>query len=226
MSSSANVTPQGFRELDRIALGAVAGCESGQSEREDVAARPAFPVHRTRGHDQRMRRVQAAGNTDHDLGIVQRAQPLLEPGNLDVVALVAIPFQAKRIARHEREPFHLALQADVPPTRWVELETDAAERLQPILMVPAIVVEGAHPEPLGAQQVQIDVGDRSPLALRESFGFGQQAAIFFVDHRLASHARSVLDSPLRRRRRRCMPPGSAPPTTTAPAACGLRRVRW
>lgn len=110
--------PQGFRELDRIALGAVAGCESGQSEREDVAARPAFPVHRTRGHDQRMRRVQAAGNTDHDLGIVQRAQPLLEPGNLDVVALVAIPFQAKRIARHEREPFHLALQADVPPTRW------------------------------------------------------------------------------------------------------------
>ena len=48
----------------------------------------------------------------------------------------------------------------------------------------AVVVEGAHPQPLGAQQFGVDVGDTAPLTLGEALGFGQQHAVF-VDHRLA-----------------------------------------
>ena len=76
-----------------VALGAVAGGETGEGERENVAARPVFPVHRAGGDDQRMGGVQPTRNTDHHLRVVQRAQPLLQSRNLDVVGLVAILFQ-------------------------------------------------------------------------------------------------------------------------------------
>ena len=52
---------QRLGEPDRVALGALTGGEAGQRERKNVAARPAFPVHRAGGDDQRMRGVQATG---------------------------------------------------------------------------------------------------------------------------------------------------------------------
>ena len=51
-------------------------------------------------------------------------------------------------------------------------------------MMAPVVVEGAHPQPLGAQQVEVDVGDRASFPAREAFRFGKQAAVL-VDHRLA-----------------------------------------
>ena len=39
------------------------------------------------------------------------------------------------------------------------------ERVLGYPMVSAIVIEGAHPQPLGAQQLQTGVGDRAPLTL-------------------------------------------------------------
>ena len=108
MSISAKVTPSALAKLDRVAFGALAGRESGQREGQNVAARPAFPVHRARGDDQRVGRIQSAGHPDDELRVVQRAQPLLQPGDLDVVGLVAILFQPLRIGGHERESLDLA----------------------------------------------------------------------------------------------------------------------
>ena len=84
---------QRFGEPDRIALGAFTRREPGQRERQNVAARPAFSVHRAGGDDQRMRRIEPTGQAEHDLRVVQRAQPLLKTGHLDVVGLIAILFQ-------------------------------------------------------------------------------------------------------------------------------------
>ena len=84
---------QRLGEPDRIALGAVAGGETRKRERQNVAARPFFSVHRTGGDDQRMGGIQATGYADDHLRVVQRSQPLLQPRDLDVVCLVAILFQ-------------------------------------------------------------------------------------------------------------------------------------
>ena len=168
---------------DRVALGAIAGGETGKRERQNVAARPAFSVHRAGGDDQRMGGVQATRDADHHLRVVQRAQPLLQSRHLDVVGLVAILFQPCGIRRDEREPLDLAAQTDVAGGR-VELELDAPERLRVDAVVRPVVVERAHPQPLGAQQLEIDVGDRAPRALGEALGAGQLDAVL-PDHRLA-----------------------------------------
>jgi hypothetical protein len=84
---------QRFGKPDRVAPGAFTRCETRQRERENVAARPAFPVHRAGGDDHRVGGVQPAGQPEHHLRVVQRAQPLLQTGDLDVVGLIAIMFQ-------------------------------------------------------------------------------------------------------------------------------------
>ena len=172
-----------LRQRDGVVLGALAGGEAGQGERQDVAAWTAFAVHGLGRHDQRVGGVQPAGDTDDDLGKVQRPQALLKAGDLDVVTLVAVLLQPDGVVGHEREPLHLAAQADVPGG-WAEPETDAPERVQAALVVPAVVVEGTHPQPLGAQEVEVDVGYRTPGALGETLRLGEQPAVL-VDHRLA-----------------------------------------
>ena len=67
MSISSNVTPERLGQPRRVALGEVAGREARQRVGEDVAARPAEPVHRARGDDQRVGGVEAAGDADDDL---------------------------------------------------------------------------------------------------------------------------------------------------------------
>ena len=104
---------EGVSKPNGVVLRAFARRETRQREREDVAAGPAFSIHRARGDDQRVRRVQAAGQPEHHLRVVQRTQPLLQTGDLDVVRLIAILLQPCGIRRHEGEALHLAEQADV-----------------------------------------------------------------------------------------------------------------
>ncbi len=174
---------QRFGEPDRVALGALTRRETRQRERENVAARPVFPVHRAGGDDHRVRGVQPAGQPEHHLRVVQRAQPLLQAGDLDVVGLVAVMFQPGRIRRHEREPLDLTAQPDVTRRR-VEPEFHPPEGLRGDPMVDGVVVEGAHPQPLRTQQLEVHVGDRGALALGETLRGGQAHAVL-PHHRLA-----------------------------------------
>ena len=109
--------PQGLGEPGGVALGGLTRREPRQREGQDVAARTVEPVHRLGRDDQRVGRVQSAGDADDDLGLTDRAQPLLEPGDLDVVGLEAVQRQALDVVGHEREPVDLAPQADVPGRR-------------------------------------------------------------------------------------------------------------
>ena len=86
------------------------------------------PVHRPGRDDQRVGGVQPAGHADHHLrASSMRPQPLLQPGDLDVVGLVAVLLQPGRVGRHEREPLDLPAQPDVA-VRRVEAELDRAGR--------------------------------------------------------------------------------------------------
>ena len=53
-------------------------------------------------------------------------QPLLEPGDLDVVGLVAVEGQPLGVVGHEREAVDLAAQPDVAGRR-AQLEVDVPE---------------------------------------------------------------------------------------------------
>ena len=170
-------------QADRVALRAVARREARQREREDVRARPLLPVHRLGRHDQRVGRVKAARNADHDLGVRERPQPLLKACDLDVVGLEAVLGKARRVGGHEREALDRPAQPDVLGRRR-EPEPDLPKAPQPGRVMTAVVVERAHPQPLRAQQVEIDIGHRPALALREALRLGEQHAVL-PDHRLA-----------------------------------------
>ena len=58
--------------------------------------------------------------------MADRAQPLLETGDLDVVGLEAVQREPVDVVGHEREPVDLAAQADVARRR-VEGELDPHE---------------------------------------------------------------------------------------------------
>ena len=167
----------------RVGLRARAGGEARQREAEDVAARPPGAVHRLRGDDQRVGRVEAAGDADDDLRVADRAQPLLQPGDLDVVGLVAVEVEPVDVGGDERVALDGAPEAEVA-VRRVERERDAAEGARAVGVGAAVVVERPHAAPLLQQQVDVDVGDRPLVAFREALGLGEQHAVL-VDRRLA-----------------------------------------
>jgi len=109
--------PQGVGEPDGIGLGALARREPGQCERENVTARPVFSIHCARGDDQGVGRVEATGEPEDHLRVVECPQPLLQAGHLDVVGLVAILLQTLRIRWHKRKPLDFAAQADITRRR-------------------------------------------------------------------------------------------------------------
>ena len=176
--------PEGLRQALRVGLRALARREAGQREGEDVRARAAGAVHRAGGHDQRVGGVESARDPDDDLGVADRPQPLQEAGDLDVVGLEAVLLEAGGVGRHEREALDVAPEPEVAGRR-VEGELDGAERRRgrPCVVAP-VVVERPHPQALGAQQAQVDVGDGVALAGREPLGLGQQRAVL-VDAGLA-----------------------------------------
>ena len=102
------------------------------------------------------------------------------PGDLDVVGLVAVEREPLGVIGHERVAVDLAPQPDVAAGR-AELEVDGAE-LGDTDAAP-VVVERALPQPLLADPVEVDVGDRPTRPVGEPFGLCQQVATL-VDHRL------------------------------------------
>ena len=174
---------EGLRQPGRVGLRRLAGREAGHRERVDVAARTTEPVHGTGRDDQRVRRVEAAGDADDHLGLADRVQSLLEPGDLDVVGLVAVERQTLGVVGHEREAVDLAAQADVAARR-LDGERDRPEGRGAVRQRPPVVVERPLAEPLLPDPVEVDVGDAAPRPVGEALGLGEQVA-HLVDQRLA-----------------------------------------
>ena len=125
-------------------------------------------------------------DADDDLGLADGAQPLLEPGHLDVVGLVAVLGEPGLVVGDEREAVDLAAQADVAGRR-VELERDDPEGLAAGLadaLDATVVVEAALADPLLPQPVEVDVDDRGLRSAGEALALAEQVA-HLVDHRHA-----------------------------------------
>ncbi len=97
--------------------------------------------------------------------------------DLDVVGLVAVLPQHRRVRRHIRE----ALDRPAQIERFIrrgKLERDGAERGGLIGQVSRIVAEGVGAHPLLPDAAEIDIGDRHLGVGREALGFGEQIAQF------------------------------------------------
>ncbi len=117
--------------------------------------------------------VEPARNADDHALAADCAQPLGQPGDLNIVRLVAILLEAGGIGRHKRIALDPAFQPDIAERR-VEPERDAPERNG---MVAAVGFEAAHLHALMAQQTQIDVGDGELGGGRKPLGFGQRGTV-------------------------------------------------
>ena len=173
MSSSSQVMPSDSIRWMALRLRSRAGREPGHREAEDVGARQAEPVARLGRDDQRVGGVEAAGDADDDrrhpgrVAAADGAHPLLEPGHLDVVGLVAVEREAGLVVRHEGEAVDRAAQAEVAGRR-AQLERHHAEAALVGGVGLGVVAEAALAQALLAQPVEVDVDDRAARARRGS----------------------------------------------------------
>ena len=187
--------PERGGQARRPVLGLGAGGESRHRDGVDVGAWPAEPVHRLGRHDQGVGGVEPAADPDDDLGLPDRLQALLEPGDLDVVGLVAVLRQPLGVVGHEREAVDLAPQAEVG-LGGTQLEGHGPEAAP----LPAgrgrdaegapVVVEGALAQSVLPDPVEVDVGplgiaDVGWVRAEEVEGIGSRAAEGFEEGTLA-----------------------------------------
>ncbi len=109
-----------------LVLVSFAGGEARHGVGQDVGARQTQQVDRLGGDDQRVGRVEAAGHADHHPLDACRSQPLHEPGDLDVVGLVAILREALAVRRHEREALDRAARSPTSSMGGSSLNGDPA----------------------------------------------------------------------------------------------------
>ncbi len=151
--------------------------ESRHRVSQNTAARQPQQIERLRANNQRLRRIQPAGNANDHLSESGRAQPLRQTGDLNVIGLVTILLQPRDIRRHERKPL------DPPPQPQI---VRGGSIRNPIVRQvrgdPAPVgVERTHPQPFLPQQIEVDIGDRRLRLAGKAFGLRQHDAI--LEHR-------------------------------------------
>ncbi len=164
--------------------GAIAGGKARHREAEDIGARQSQPVHRLGADQQRMGRIQAAGDADHHLRDAGGRQTLHQRLHLDLVDLVAAFVAPPAIGRHIGEALDAALQRQIAVLVDPQHETDGAELRHLAGMAAHRIAERRHVHALAREPLQIDVGEDHVRIVGEALRFGQQFAVL-VDQRLA-----------------------------------------
>ncbi len=162
---------QGFHQLVSVISRAFRGPEAGQAIGQDVGAGQAQPVHRPAGHDQRLGGIQPARHSDHGVLGAGGLQPLGQALNLDVVGLVAVLPQPRRVRRHEGEALEGALQRH--RLAWpLQRDIDPTEGGRAVALVLGAVAEGIQPHAFLTHPAEVDVGE-SDLVAVETLRFDQ-----------------------------------------------------
>ena len=119
MSSSSQVMPSDSMRWMALHFVPALVAKPGIVKPRTCGARQAEPVAGLGRDDERVGGVEAAGDADDDrrhpgrVAAADGAHPLLEPGHLDVVGLVAVEGEAGLVVGHEREAVDRAAQAEV-----------------------------------------------------------------------------------------------------------------
>ena len=211
---------QRLHQRPGIGLGVIRGREPRHRISQNAVARQTEQIERLGTDQQRLGGVQAAGNPDHHLLQSGGANPLRQPGDLDVVGLVTILLQPSDIRRHERKALDPATEADIAGGRR-HGEADAPERAR---VAAAVGIERPHLQAFLCQHIEVDIGDRRLVRHGKPFGLGQSVAV--LEHRGLAVPGKVGGRFARPRPRRTdTPPGTAR-TATGTADGGSPPCRW
>ena len=154
MSISCAVDAERLHQPRGVGLGAVAGGEARHGEGEDVGARQAEPVHRLGRDDQRMGGIEPARHADDDCFDAGGLQPLLRPGDLDVVGLVAVLRRAVPVVdgtngNRSIGPLEAHVSRQAARAGTISARSCSAQ--------PCGRVEGSGRQPLLAKEIEIDI---------------------------------------------------------------------
>ena len=164
MSSSSKVTPSALDEPRGVGLGA------SRRSRSPACVKARMSL---RGRPSRSIALAATISACVEsrppltpmttLGWPIASQPLLEPGDLDVVGLVAVEREPLGVVGHEREAVDLAAQADVAGRRLERRTRRSGTRsVARRRSVRRLSSKRALPQPLLAEPVEVDVDDGAP----------------------------------------------------------------
>src|ERR1700730_17427711 len=93
----------------RLLWGSLASRKPGHRDRQDIFARLAETIHRARAYQQRMRRIDPARNSNHDVLDPGRAHPRGETLYLDIENFCASLVASGGIGRHVRKALVFSL---------------------------------------------------------------------------------------------------------------------
>ncbi len=171
-------------EAQRLVTGAGAGGEAGHRVGEDVGARVAEQVHRLGADEQRLRRVEAAGDADDDLLDTGELKALGEALHLDLEDLGAALVAGGRVGGHVGEALVAPQGQEAPGARQRQRHGDGAVALQPRALALNGVAEGRLAHALLDEPLQVDLGAEHGGLVGEALGLGEQHAVL-GDERVA-----------------------------------------
>ncbi len=123
-----------------------------------------------------MRRIETARDADDKLLDLRCRESLFERAHLNVIGLVAILRQTRRIGRDERKTRDIALQSNIARGRR-KTKIDLPEIYRRDAGIAAVIVERALPQTLLRDEIEIDVGEHELRVIGEARRFGEDRAV-------------------------------------------------
>ena len=163
---------EGLHQLHRVEARAGRSAGAGHGHADDALAVESQAAEGLQEHEQRQRRVEAAGHAEHDVLRASVAQAAGEAGRLDREDFVAVLVAALGVGRHEGVLAEAASQLGRHAGRMAEFEVDhpGGER-------GGGAEEGAVAAAFGGEFVHVDLRDHQGEVEAEALRFAQHDAV-------------------------------------------------
>ena len=146
--------------------------------------RQAEQVHRAGADEQRLGRIETAGDAEHDLLDAGRREPLHERRDLDAVDLGTALVTGRRIGWHVGKAVDAAAQRARRHVVDRQVEQDRPEACKQRLVPRHRLAEGVLPHPLARDALEVDISGEQVRAVDEALRLREQLSAL-VDQRLA-----------------------------------------
>ena len=152
-------------------------------------------VHRLARHQQGQRRIESAGDADGDRRLADVLQPLGQAGDLGVEDLLAALAQLLLSVRHERMGVDRPRAGRSGTCCSPSANGDASERRRSHARIQLGVAEAVGAQAVGAEAVEIDVGDEQSVCRAGSARDSASSVPFSAIRQWPPKTTSVVDSP-------------------------------
>ena len=209
-----------LHQAARLIERARAGGEARHRDGENVLARSAETIHRARAYEQRVRRIDSAGDADHDALEAGRADARREALHLDVEDFGASLVARRGIRGHVREALVAPLRAASCRAAATRRKCNPPKAPHAIVLELSGLAERVLAHPLLRQPFEIDFRADHLRLILEALGLGDDVAVL-GDQRVPV-PREVGGRFARHRRRNTRTPRGIARTGSRPGRGGSR----